>query len=170
MKRLISVMLISVALVASIGAVSAGFFDFMTDPSGSIDGKLQDNSAEYNVMTKMAMNDAGDGWSYVECMDWNGTIKINLTNATDQQKEIIKNYTENDVSNFNMSFKYDSDIIKEENEPYDFNISLDGDTLSIEYKADYRVNSTVSPTGTLSVVSGQIKISGDIPMVIDFKK
>lgn len=69
-----------------------------------------------------------------------------------------------------MSFKYDSDIVTGDNEPFDFNITMDGDTLDISYHADYRVNSTDITTGKISVVSGQIRISGDTPMTIDFKK
>ena len=170
MKRLIPILMITLAVIASITAVNADLFDFMKDPSGPIDAKLQDNSAEYELMTKMSVNDAGDGWSYVTCMDWTGTIKIDLTNATDQQKDIIRNYSQNNKSNFNMSFKYDSDIIKKEDEPYDFNITLEDNTLNIQYRSDYRVDSGVAPKGNLSVISGQIKITGDTPMTIDFKK
>lgn len=99
-----------------------------------------------------------------------GTIKGRFDKCYRQEKEIINNYTENDTGKFNMSFKYDSDIVTGDNEPFDFNITMDGDTLDISYHADYRVNSTDITTGIISVVSGQIRISGDIPMTIDFKK
>ena len=170
LRRLFIISVLMVLLFSGIGCVCAGLFDFMSDPSGPIDAKLQDNSAEYKVTTKMAMNDAGDGWTYVECMDWSGSLKIDLVNATDEQKKIIKENIDNKTGNFNMSFKYDSDTVKDDDEPYDYNITLEGDTLMVDYRADYRVDSDVSPTGSLSVVSGQIRLSGDTPMTIDFKK
>lgn len=78
-------MLTVVGLIC-IGSVSAGLFDFMSDASGPIDAKLQDNSAEYKVMTKISVDDSGDGWMYVECMDWEGQLKVDLTNATDKRR------------------------------------------------------------------------------------
>lgn len=166
-KKIFLAALIACIVLSSVSAVSAGLFDFGDDSSndGTITGTIKDSTGEYDMMTKIGIDENGE-IAYYEMMDWDGSVEIELSGASDDQLAAIQEAIDNDTE-MNVTFNYDCDAIKEPTTPYETNMTLEGNVLKIEFSGDYEPESDVG-YGSLKVTSGNITIEGENLITITF--
>ncbi len=133
------VLLICVALMMvlfSITAVSAGLFDFGSGISGEIKASIKDSSVEITDMGDSAFMttslDKPGELIYIVNLTFNGTLKIELENATDDQISYIKD----NIDSLNITTKFNADKFDDvclQQDGGDVSYSIDGTTLTIKF-------------------------------------
>lgn len=162
--------LVLVALIAilSISAVSAGLFDFGSDDSSkseqfNISGTIIDSSFTYKITGKADTSDnpgeplTEDSFQYY--MNGSGVVKVNVSNATDEQLEniskIIEGYDFDNGSDFFISLYTNLNESNDILAGHVKSVALNGTVLTIEF-SDYKEISKKMQGGTTTVKTGDL--------------
>ena len=147
------ILIISIAIITMIclcTTVSAGLFDFgSSDVSGEIAGIVK--SSNLDVQIKLAEGGSLDGL-YVEDAFFNGTMEIELENATDDQLSYIKD----NIDNLNAETRFNTTDLSFELDLYNdsnANYTLDGKKLKIDFDDASGCIAFEPPSGEIQTTS-----------------
>lgn len=153
LKKIVLTSIILLIIMSSFSAVTAGWFDFLSDDSndGPIDGKILKSS--YNG--KLIDKNGGIG-----TFEYDGFVDIDLTEASDSQINKIKDNL--DCNNITLILESDLDddltINPESGIDTVLDLSLNGKTLTVNYSTGYisMIEDGCDDSG--KVISGNITI------------